>query len=52
MFFYAKKMGEKYLKRYHKYFKNPIIHEQNLRHEDLLGVYPKDWCALLEEICL
>ncbi len=50
--FYAKKMGEKYLKRYHKYFKNPIIHEQNLRHEELLGVYPKDWCALLEEICL
>lgn len=40
------------MKRYHKYFKNPVIHEQNLRHEELLGVYPKDWCALLEEICL
>lgn len=50
--FYAKKMGEKYLERYKKYFKNPIIHEQDMRHEEFLGVYPDKWCALVKEICL
>ena len=50
--FYAKKMGEKYLTRYKKYFKNPIIHTQDMRHEELLGVYPDEWCALVKEICL
>ena len=50
--FYAKKMGEKYLERYKKYFKNPIIHEQDMRHEEFLGVYPLDWCSLVKEICL
>lgn len=50
--FYAKKMGEKYLKRYRKYFNNPVIHEQELRHEEFLGVYPDDWCRLVKEICL
>lgn len=49
--FYAKKMGEKYLERYNKYFKNPIIHELDMRHEELLGVHPEDWCALVREIC-
>ncbi len=49
--FYAKKMGEKYLERYQKYFKNPIIHEFNMRHEELLGVYPERWCELIKEIC-
>ena len=50
--FYAKKMGEKYLERYKKYFKSPIIHEQDMRHEELLGVYPEKWCALVKKICL
>ncbi len=50
--FYAKKMGEKYLARYKKYFRVPIVHEQDLRHEELLGVYPNEWCALVETICL
>lgn len=50
--FYAKKMGEKYLERYKKYFKNPVIHEQDMRHEEFLGVYPDDWCALVEKICI
>lgn len=50
--FYAKKMGEKYLERYHKYFKSPIIHEQDMRHEELLGLHPKEWCELVEKICL
>ena len=50
--FYAKKMGKKYRARYLRHFKNPVIHEQNLRHEELLGLYPDDWCALVEKICL
>lgn len=50
--FYAKKMGEKYLERYKKYFKDPVIHEHDMRHEELLGVYPEDWCSLVEKICL
>lgn len=50
--FYAKRMKEKYLKRYRTYLKNPIIHTQDLRHEELLGVYPDTWCALVKEICL
>lgn len=50
--FYAKKMGEKYLKRYQKYFKNPVIHEQDMRHEEFFCIHPKDWCALVEKICL
>lgn len=49
--FYAKKMGEKYLERYRTVFKNPIIHEQDMRHEEFLGVYPMDWCKLVKEIC-
>lgn len=50
--FYAKKMGEKYLDRYKKYFKNPIIHEQDMRHEEFLGLHPEKWCELIEKICL
>ena len=50
--FYARKMGEKYLERYRKYFKSPVIHEQDMRHEEFLGVYPMEWCALVKEICL
>lgn len=34
--FYAKKMGEKYLQRYHKYFADPDIHTFDLKHEQLL----------------
>lgn len=34
--FYAKKMGEKYLERYHKYFADPDICEYDLQHEELL----------------
>ncbi|MBO6229943.1 MAG: alpha/beta hydrolase [Ruminiclostridium sp.] len=50
--FYAKKMGEKYLERYNRYFKSPVIHEQDMRHEEFLGVYPKEWCELVKKICL
>lgn len=50
--FYAKKMGEKYLERYKTYFKNPVIYEKDLRHEEFLGVYPEEWCTLVKKICL
>ena len=50
--FYAKKMGEKYLERYKKYFENPVIHEQDMRHEEFLGVYPDEWCEFVKDICL
>ena len=32
-FIYANKMGEKYLKRYKKYFRDPEIREFNMQHE-------------------
>lgn len=50
--FYAKKMGEKYLERYKKYFKNPIIHEQDMRHEEFFGLHTDEWISLVEKICL
>ena len=50
--FYALKMGEKYRERYLKHFRNPVIHEHDLRHEELLAVYPQKWCGLIREICL
>lgn len=49
--FFAKKMGEKYLERYQKVFRDPAIHEHDLRHEELLGVYPEKWCELVAHIC-
>ena len=35
-FIYAKKMGEKYLKRYKKHFRNPEIREFDMQHEQWL----------------
>ena len=35
-FIYAKKMGEKYLKRYQKYFHDPEIREFDMQHEQWL----------------
>ena len=35
-FIYANKMGEKYLKRYLKYFRNPEIREFDMQHEQWL----------------
>lgn len=50
--FYAKKMGEKYLTRYKQHFQNPVIHEQDMRHEEFWGVYPDQWVKLVKELCL
>ena len=35
-FIYAKKMGEKYLRRYRKYFRDPDIREFDMQHEQWL----------------
>ncbi|MBU5471235.1 hypothetical protein KQI85_12790 [Falcatimonas sp. MSJ-15] len=45
--FYAKKMGEKYLERYKRYFNNPDIIPFDLQHEELL-LDAKRWT---KEVC-
>lgn len=50
--FYALKMGTKYRKRYLKHFVNPVIHEQNMQHEEFLVCYPEEWTSLVTKICL
>jgi len=41
--FYAKKMGAQYLDRYKMHFINPVIHELNMEHEELLVLYLEQW---------
>ena len=48
--FYALKMGEKYRARYQRHFANPVIHEQDLQHEELLACYPEQWAALVKQM--
>ena len=48
--FYALKMGEKYRARYQAHFAHPILHEQDLQHEELLVCYPKQWVQLVRSI--
>lgn len=48
--FYALKMGEKYRARYERHFAHPIIHEQDLRHEELLVCHPERWAQLVKSI--
>lgn len=48
--FYARKMGEKYRARYEQHFARPVIHEQDLQHEELLACYPAEWAALVTRI--
>ncbi len=48
--FYARKMGEKYRARYERHFARPVMHEQNLQHEELLACYPEQWAALVKAI--
>ena len=50
--FYALKMGEKYRERYLRHFAHPVIHEQELQHEELLACDPEQWAALVKTICL
>ena len=46
--FYALRMGEKYRARYERHFAHPVIHEQDLRHEELLACYPEKWSQLVK----
>ena len=41
--FFATKMGEKYEKRYHTYFKNPDIHRYDMQHEELFCCHADKW---------
>ena len=41
--FYALKMGEKYRARYTRHFAHPVIHEQDMQHEELLACHPGEW---------
>lgn len=50
--FYALKMGEKYRARYAQHYAHPIIHEQDMQHEELLACHPEQWATLVKEICL
>lgn len=48
--FYALKMGEKYRARYEQHFAHPVIHEQDMQHEELLACHPQEWAALVKSI--
>ena len=48
--FYARKMGEKYRTRYAQHFARPVIHEQDLQHEQLLACFPEQWAQLVKSI--
>jgi len=50
--FYAAKMGEKYLHRYQRYFRNPVIHRFDMEHEELLVLHPERWAEEVKEVCL
>ncbi len=48
--FYAAKMGEEYLERYQKYFKNPDICRYDLQHEELLVSYSEKWVEEIKRV--
>lgn len=48
--FYALKMGAKYRARYEQHFAHPILHEQDLQHEELLACHPQEWAQLVKNI--
>ena len=50
--FYATKMGEKYEERYREHFAEPVIHRQELEHEELLACCPEKWAELVKSIIL
>lgn len=49
-FIYANKMGEKYLKRYKKYFHDPEIREYDMQHEQWVFGEDKYAVPVLEAI--
>ena len=49
--FYAAKMGDEYLTRYQKHFKNPVIHQFDMEHEELLVLHPEQWAKEIIALC-
>ena len=49
--FYAVKMGETYLERYHRHFKNSDIRRHDMQHEELLICYPERWAEEVKKCC-
>jgi len=45
-------MGKKYRARYQRHFAHPVLHEQNLQHEELLACRPEQWAQLVKSIAL
>ena len=43
-------MVEKYRQRYLRHFAHPVIHEQDLNHEQLLACFPEKWARLVTTI--
>ena len=48
--FYALKMGAKYRARYARHFAKPMLHEQDMRHEELLACHPEEWAQLVKRV--
>ena len=48
--FYAKKMSAKYLDIYKTHFVNPVIHEFDMEHEELLVLYPEQWAEEVKNL--
>jgi pimeloyl-ACP methyl ester carboxylesterase len=49
--FYAVKMGDKYLERYHRHFKNSDIRRHDMQHEELLICFPEQWAEEVRKCC-
>lgn len=49
--FYAAKMGEKYLDRYRRHFREPVIHRHEMEHEELLVCHPEAWAREVRWSC-
>ena len=45
-------MGAKYRARYQQHFAHPVLHEQNLQHEELLACHPEQWAHLVKKHCI
>jgi len=45
-------MGAKYRARYQQHFAHPVLHEQNLQHEELLACHSEQWVHLVKSIAL
>lgn len=43
-------LPEDYRARYKQHFADPIIHVQNLQHEELLACYLDQWAQLVKSI--